>query len=208
MAPQAEVDSDDSGRTRGTDEDEDFVEPSEDEDEDEDEAEEHENAKWRKTNTGKAFGVKPPQFGPGSNEIDPGNVINKGRRASGTSASKRQAKQPSSSSRAPVAELKTTDTKKRGREAARADLQKNKKKTAEPKTASQMKKEAKASKETATARTKTWRSIVLTALEDRRGKLSAQDLFQWVLGDKLASTAMWFADLGMTEQQVRFICMV
>ena len=209
----AMVDSDDSGRTRGTDEDEDFAvsSESEDEDEDEDEDEAEENAKRRKTKTGK---VKPPHFGPGSNEIDPGNVINKGRRgsASAPSASKRQAKQPSSSSRAPVAELKTTDTKKRGREAARADLQKKKKtrrqEQEEPMSAAQVKKQNKAAKETATARAKMWRSLVLTALEDRRGQLSPQDLFQWVLGDKLANTAMWFADLGMSEHQVRFSCMV
>lgn len=205
MAGTGREDSDDSEGTRGTDEDEDFVEESENEDE----AEEEDRPTTPKTKTGKRFGAKGPQFGPGSNEINPANVVRGGRRGSAASTSLSTPSTSTPSTRTPA---KTTATKKRGREAARAELQ-SKKKTRrqepeEPMSAAQVKKQNKAAKETATARAKMWRTLVLTALEDRRGKLSAQDLFQWVLGDKLASTAMWFADLGMDAQQVRFNCMV
>ena len=202
-------DSDDSEGTRGTDEDADFVDrDSESADEDDEDDDQDQG----KTNKRRRFGVRPPQpaFGPGSNEINPANVVRGGRR--GSAASTSLSTPSTSKTTARQRPGKTTATKKRGREAARAELQ-SKKKTRtqepeEPMSAAQVKKQNKAAKETATARAKMWRTLVLLALEDRRGKLSAQDLFQWVLGDKLASTAMWFADLGMDAQQVRFNCMV
>ena len=190
-------------RSEGTDEDEEYEMEEED-----DEEEEEDDTLKRPAN--RRFGVKEPQFQAGSNEIDSANVVQKGRRAVATAATKKPTHTSTTTTKSSTST--STSTKKRTRATERAALQPKKKPRQEDKptgiTEKERKKASKNAKEVATSRSKLWRQILLGALEDHRGKLPPSDLFKLILDSKLTQTARWFADLGLGRHQVWFAFVV
>ena len=190
-------------RSEGTDEDEEYEMEEED-----DEEEEKDDTLKRPAN--RRFGVKEkqPQFQAGSNEIDSANVVQKGRRAVATAATKKPTHTSTTTTKSSTST--STSTKKRSRATERAALQAKKKPRQEEKpiTEKERKKATKNAKDVATSRSKLWRQIVLGALEDHWGKLPPSELFQLILDSKLTQTARRFADLGLGRQQVWFPFMV